>query len=310
MADTKKLKTLKASGTGSNGSDLSRYIGQEANPQEQAWKNLQAQQAAKPQSYSSGWEKQMNDLMGQIQNRKDFSYDINADALWNQYKDQYVNLGRQAMMDTMGQAQAMTGGYGNSYAQMAGQQAYQGYMQGLTDKVPELYGMAMDKYRMEGDALLDRYGLLVSQESMDYDRYMDAVNQYYAELDRLQGIYDNERAFEYQQNRDAVSDKQWQTEWDEYVRRYNFENKLGEFAEETPSGGGEEEQRGSGSKATANDTQSDQAAKDFVNRMLDSATSSRFDPERVINSSNQLTKEQKKTAKEYLEELLDAGYMR
>ena len=84
---------------------------------------------------------------------------------------------------------------------------------------------------------------------------MDALNQYYAELDRLQGIYDSERNydygmwadnrdFSYAQYRDQVADQQWQAQWDENIRRYNFENGLGEFA--PTGGGGDDEDSGSG----------------------------------------------------------------
>lgn len=324
MANTKKLETLYSvkTGTGTDGNKMSTTLQQDSNPVNQAWRALQKQKAAKPGDYQSQWQGQINDLMGQIQNRPAFRYDINADALWNQYKDQYVNLGQQAMMDTMGQAQAMTGGYGNSYAQTAGQQAYQGYLQGLTDKVPELYGMALNKYQMEGNDLMNRYGLLADQENLDYSRFQDAVNQYYADLDRLQGIYDNERNFQYnkeindrdyayQLQRDTVADEQWQTEWDEYVRRYNFENKLGEFAVETPSGGGEEEEKkGNSGTKTNQPKDTDQEAMDFVERMLDAAQSTRFDPERVIKGTNVLSEDQKKTAQNYLKELITSGYMK
>lgn len=178
-------------------------------------------QMARPGQYASGWESQMNDLMDQIQNRPGFQYDVNADALWNQYKDQYVNQGRQAMMDTMGQAQAMTGGYGNSYAQTVGQQTYQGHLQGLNDKIPDLYGMAFDRYQAEGDQLLQQYGLMADRDNTDYARYMDAWNR-----------YQDDRAFDYQRERDAVADEQWQTEWDEAMRRWQLQ-----WDAEHPAGG-------------------------------------------------------------------------
>ena len=220
----------------------------------QAQDALKTQQSAKPAQYQGQWQSQLNDLMGQIQNRPAFQYDVNADALWNQYKDQYVNQGRQAMMDTMGQAAAMTGGYGNSYAQTVGQQAYQGYLQGVNDKLPDLYQLAMNRYQTEGDQLLTQYGLMADQESQEYSRYMDAVNQYYADLDRAQSLYDAERNFDYgkwaddrnfdySQYRDQMADWQWQTQWDENVRRYNYEHGLGEFAS---AGGGEESGGSSG----------------------------------------------------------------
>ena len=67
--------------------------------------------------YQSKYKDQIQGLYDKIANRKDFTYDVNADAMYQQLKDQYIQGGRMAMMDTMGQAQAMTGGYGNSYAQ-------------------------------------------------------------------------------------------------------------------------------------------------------------------------------------------------
>lgn len=114
----------------------------------------------KPQSNAS----QLSAIMGKIQNRDPFSYDFNADALYNVYKDRYIQQGNLAMQDTMGQAAALTGGYGNSYAQSVGQQTYQGYMQGLNDRIPELYQLALDKYNREGDAMMDQYGMLSAQQ--------------------------------------------------------------------------------------------------------------------------------------------------
>lgn len=126
-----------------------------------------------PTGYQSQYRDQIQGLYDQIANRKDFTYDVNADAMYQQLKDQYVQGGRMAMMDTMGQAQAMTGGYGNSYAQGVGQQAYQGYLQGLNDQVPNLYQMALNRYIQQGDQLTDQYSMLTAQEAQDYSRWQD-----------------------------------------------------------------------------------------------------------------------------------------
>lgn len=227
----------------------------------QAQQALQQHQQNKPGEYQSQWQNQMNDLLAQYQNRGPFQYDINADAMYQQMVDRYVQQGKQAMMDTMGQAAALTGGYGNSYAQTAGQQTYQGYLQGVNDLLPQFYQMALDRYQMEGDDLLNQYGLLSDQENAAYNRYVDQLNQYYAELDRLQGVYESERDYDYgrfqddqnfdygqymdetnlnyqlsrdqvsddqwaqqwayQQERDRIADEQWQKEFDESVRQYN-----------------------------------------------------------------------------------------
>ena len=126
-------------------------------------------------NYQSQWQPQINDMMNQYLNRDKFTYDLNADALYNQLRDQYRLMGQQAMMDTMGQAAMLTGGYGNSYAQSVGQQAYQGYLQQLSDKVPDLYQLALDQYINDGNQMQDNIGMMMQQDSIDYDRYRDQI---------------------------------------------------------------------------------------------------------------------------------------
>lgn len=199
---------------------------------------MEAQAGLKPQDYQSRYQAQIDQTVDQILNRKPFQYDVNGDALYQQYKDRYVNLGQQAMMDTMGQAAKLTGGYGNSYAQMAGQQAYQGYLQGLTDKIPELAQLAQNQYNQQGQDLYQRYGLLNTQDQGAYDRWMNEYSRWLSERDYLSGRYDTERGYDYGQFRDTVGDDQWKAQFDEDLRRFNFANGLGEFAPVASSGGG------------------------------------------------------------------------
>lgn len=195
----------------------------------------QLQQLQKPGAYQSNWQQSIDDTLGKILNRDKFSYDVTGDALYQQYKDQYVNQGKMAMMDTMGQAQAATGGYGNSYAQSVGQQAYQGYLQQLNDKVPELYQLALDKYNQEGQELYNQYGLFADRENTDYGRYRDTVSDYNTERGYLTDAYNNERSWDYglysdsynrayNQHRDSVND--WQFDYNaadsDYWNERNF----------------------------------------------------------------------------------------
>lgn len=123
--------------------------------------------------YSSKYQDKIDALYGKIEEKKPFQYDVNADALYQQLKDQYTTEGRLAMVDTMGQAQAMTGGYGNSYAQSVGQQTYQGYLKGLNDNLPQLYEMAQNRYSQDYQDMLTQYELLQSQDQQDYARWQD-----------------------------------------------------------------------------------------------------------------------------------------
>ena len=88
-----------------------------------SWRRYNTLLTSEP-TYTDNWSNTLNDLTNKVLNREKFSYDLNGDALYQQYKDQYTNLGRLAMADTIGQASAMTGGYGNSYAATAGNQAF------------------------------------------------------------------------------------------------------------------------------------------------------------------------------------------
>lgn len=128
--------------------------------------------------------------------REKFSYDLNGDALYQQYKDKYITQGRLAMADTIGQASAMTGGYGSSYAVTAGNQAYQSSLQNLNDIVPQLYQMAYDRYTQEGNDLKDKYSMLNNMYQTEYGEHRDKVGDYNTELARLTEAYNNERTFD------------------------------------------------------------------------------------------------------------------
>ncbi len=199
-------------------------------------KKMESHESQKPAAYTSQRQGQIDAAADSILNREAFKYDVNNDALYNMYKDRYVNLGQSAMMDTMGQAAKLTGGYGNSNAQIVGQQAYQTYLQGLTDKIPELAQLAEARYNREGQDMYNRYNLLNQQEQQDYSRWNDDYSRWAADRDYNANMYNTERGYDYGVYRDTTGDKQWQAQFDEDVRRFNFQNGIGEYAA-VPSGG-------------------------------------------------------------------------
>lgn len=151
---------------------------------QQAIQALQQAQNNMP-TYGNTYDQQINDIYNQIVNRDKFQYDINSDMLYQQYAEQYANKGKLAMKDTMGQAAALTGGYGNSYAQSVGQQQYDAYLQQLNDVVPELYGMAYDQYEAENEQLMNQYAMLGDMRDDEYGRYQDALNAYWQNVNYL-----------------------------------------------------------------------------------------------------------------------------
>ena len=218
----------------------------------EAWNILQQHESAKPGEWSDPYRDKYMGYLEQYENRDPFSYDFNSDALYQQYKDQYIQQGQMAMMDTMGQAASMTGGYGNSYAQTVGQQAYNQQLNQLNNIMPELYQMAYDRYGQEGQEMLDMFNMYLGLSEQDYSRHQNELDNWYQEADRLTSnyntLYDRDwnkyvmdentnynvystgrsEAYDsyqkgidrdYQAERDKVADQQWQATFDENVRQ-------------------------------------------------------------------------------------------
>ena len=202
-------------------------------------------------------------IYNKYNNRGDFTYDFNADALYQQYKDRYIQQGKMAMADAMGQASAMTGGYGNSYAATVGNQAYQSHLDKLNDVIPELYQLAYDRYNQEGQDMLNMLSLLGSERNFEYGTWGDKLNKlttdrnYYSSeasdaYNRDYGEWSDNRTFEYgkwsddrdlaySEHRNSIADEQWaknyllqenadkraQEKWDLEKAAYELANSQG-----------------------------------------------------------------------------------
>lgn len=155
------------------------------------------------------YAEQQQALFDKIMNRGDFRYNAEADPLYQQYRDQYTTLGQQAMRDTMGQAAGLTGGYGSTYAQQAGQQAYEGYLQRLNDVMPELYNAAWSRWNNEGDRLQAQYNLVDAQRqdvyNRDYTNWANMLNLQREDEQNAQNRYWTQEQQEYERQQDAAN---------------------------------------------------------------------------------------------------------
>lgn len=157
-------------------------------------------------------------IYDKIMNRGEFSYDVNKDKLYQQYRDLYAQMGRSAMEDTMGQAAALTGGYGSTYSQNAGQQAYNAYLQKLNEVVPELYNAAYNRYNQEGQDLMNLYSMARSNADSAYER---DYNQWYNRLQLERG--DEDTTYNRQQTEEQKKLAQEETD---YERKQNAWSRL------------------------------------------------------------------------------------
>lgn len=158
--------------------------------------------------FESDYDANIRELYSKITNREDFKYDYSTDPIYGQYKEAYIQQGRQAMRDTMGQTAALTGGYGNSYGSVAGQQTYDAYLSRLNDVIPELEAQAYGRYQTEGDRLAQQYALAVEQRNAEYGQFRDALGDF-----QYEQALDTEEAY----NRAALGD------WAKYQELYGAE---------------------------------------------------------------------------------------
>ncbi len=197
--------------------------------------------ALKKPTYESKYDNVIENQLNKILNREEFSYDFNADPLYQQYKDQYTKLGKEASMNAAASASSLTGGYGNSYAGTAASQANQQYLTELNNQIPELMNAAMDKYKMETENLYNQFGALQQEEGRQYGMYRDQVSDYYNDWSMLQngfGIAQSQenynKDFAYKQARDAVADSQWERSFNASNEQWekNFNNSNSQWDKE------------------------------------------------------------------------------
>ncbi|MBR3810337.1 MAG: peptidoglycan-binding protein [Clostridia bacterium] len=139
----------------------------------------------KPDEYKSKYSEEIESVLNSILNREKFQFNMNADPLYNQYKEQYINNGKKAMMDTVANATALTGGYSNSYAVTAGNEAYNEQLNKLNSIALELYDRAYEKYKDGGNNMVDKIRLLRDSDNDDYSKYRDSLSDYYKDGDYL-----------------------------------------------------------------------------------------------------------------------------
>lgn len=184
----------------------------------------------KPDSYKGKYDDKIEGLVDRLLNREDFTYDMQSDPLYQQYRQLYTENGQKAMRDTVGQASALTGGYANSYAVTAGNQAYADYLDELNAIALDLRDRAYQIYSDEGDKLIEDVTLLRSLDGDDYEKYMDTLERYYADGDYLLkklsqmsdaefeeflaqvDAWENDREYEFQKYQDALDRQEFQQE--------------------------------------------------------------------------------------------------
>lgn len=132
----------------------------------------------RPKDYASDYTKRIDEMVNRVLSREDFSYDPDSDPMYRKMKDEQVYLGKRAMNDAIGTASALSGGYANSFAQTAGEHAYQDYMAQLTGGMNDMYQLALSAYDAETGRMESELNALKEAEEKAYERYINDVNEY------------------------------------------------------------------------------------------------------------------------------------
>ena len=146
-------------------------------------KHYDVADAMEKPEYESAYGADIEKLLDTILNGSDFKYDINADAAYQQYRDIYERSAKKSANDTMSGAMLASGGYSNSYAQAAAQQAYNAQMQDVGAAIADYEANAYNRFLTERQDDYSKLSSLMSAEDMSYGQYRDSVADYYTDRD-------------------------------------------------------------------------------------------------------------------------------
>lgn len=164
--------------------------------------NLTNSLLEKVNSGKTSYSDKVAGMIDQIANREKFSYDPNTDTLFQNSLASAIRNGQSAMQDTLGNAAGLTGGYGSTYATSAANQAYNNYLQGAYDNLPEFYNTAFNTYNQETQDLYNKLGMYNDADATEYNRIYTA---YAANNDRYNNLWNQEHTV----FRDTESDRMW-----------------------------------------------------------------------------------------------------
>jgi hypothetical protein len=171
-----------------------------------------------PKAYSSSYGGTIKGLLNGVANREAFTYDPMQDASYQALARVYNVNGLKAANDTMGQAAALNGGYGSSYATTAAQQVRNDYNQQLASMIPELEQRAYQRYYDNYNLNLSTANALMARDDSLYGRYRDKVADAQWLTNYNYNKWVDNRDYNYQKSRDRVEDSHW-------IKEYNLSKK-------------------------------------------------------------------------------------
>ena len=174
------------------------------------------------------YNERVNNIYSQLENRDKFSYDLESDPSYQAYRSQYLREGQRAAQNTMAQAATMTGGRPSSYAATAAAQQQNYYNAQLTDKIPELYQQAYDRYMKEFDQQAQLGELMSNQGAQDFYQYNQGLQNKAQAAQLMQGQQTNDwNRYQGEFNMKAETAQQMASQQAQDYYRYNQDRTFG-----------------------------------------------------------------------------------
>lgn len=154
--------------------------------------NVKELKTAAPTPRKSDLSEKQKEALDSYLEQSPYDFNLNTDKLYAQYADQYKRQGEAAMRDTIAEATAKTGGYTSSYGVTAGAQAYQGYLDKLNERIPEIEAAAYDRYTDKAEKKKERLDTLSELSREEYMKHRDDMEDYKESRDFYREAYEYE----------------------------------------------------------------------------------------------------------------------
>lgn len=174
-------------------------------------------------SYKSSYDSKRQNILSDIENLGEFSYDPESDPVFQSYKQIYSKLGDEAYERTLAKESLRTGGMVNTSAISAAMQAKNAYNSYIAELIPKLWESAYEKYSDSYERLYRMLDEINQMEDTEYNRHRDSVKDFENER---KYFYEKDKAYE-----DLLFDR-YKAETDFEADRYEFDKNL-EYKKET-----------------------------------------------------------------------------
>lgn len=134
-------------------------------------------QGAQPaQGYQSPYSSQISAALSGLQNSQWGGWDKDTDPSYQAYRKEYLREADRSMEDTLGAYATNTGGVASSAAITAASQAADYYKSQLSDKIPELYQNAYNRYLGDLQARQQNLSMMMQAEDQAASQYYNQIN--------------------------------------------------------------------------------------------------------------------------------------